>query len=1398
MSTIMIPKSVRCLAPMRRGALGALLATGVLLAGSPAPASAQSGQQTCDVPSWDVPSVWKISGEEPPDFCPGQRSPFRLFGAGDFAGTGMRLSDPNLWAFTTNTGLMDTGDFSTIACCTLPMYILGVEAAPSTGLYQYFEVQLFEAAARGDWVRNREIATSLQNVQGGGWTFTANLGRMGSIHMFQGADGSAGLLHGDAVSAAGAGCRDHGGNFVGYPHGFPLLAGNDCPETWGATGWQGRRPVNYEEGWLAEAQEKGNDFAFEFWDVNPANLIPESERAYVGDFQTYGIMSDHGREHRARFGSVIPGQSGDPTLQGYPLGLVWEFNAHSWNIPTVAGMFIYEALLINRSDEVYGVGLDYDSLYVGIEPRWLRGGAGRRGNIHAITEMGAVVGNELGRTDDCDGGLAVPTSVSCSGVTGRSTRGFRAGASGFMFLKTPIGDLRYKNFSDPTSPFFNPAHPLAGDTITFNRMSLCGFECTQGQFSTLSMRRGWGTIAADVAASLDGRDPNLLSIREYWMLFKPAAGSDTRVELSNPRGPGGFNYYIPPENWRYTNRPPGSGEGPDTLFIDNCNPVTNECIGLWSDTLPDQTLNWAYNASWLSVGPFPLAAGDTTAFVVAAFAQPDSARFMSLLENVYNFYVTDFYLGPGVPTPPGIVATEVSGGSRGSGQTGVTLVLDDAASSWRDAFAVKFVDNVRAAAPNDGTPFGRLLALNPDLVERLEAAVNSNNVDRVYLFKSCNGGDTFTATATGDRCPADRATDQSGGAVGTGWEAYAVLTPDERGQFPTTFFDGSVTAGRSYLYSLVAQTDGIELIVDDSVDVDGDNIFDRVERVPLRVLGPSSSTLSTDVSNRQVASLYIPASSQAGATPARAEFTSQRGPLAVGTGLIGVTISGEVGVSDSYRLVFGDSAQTVEYLSPEGEIDSTRVWLYRSARTGFDVNGDPVYTPFAVESFKSTSGSGVILNAGSGDVVTESLPDLVTRRVTALSGVVVREADSQPLFVSSVLTGSSFTPSGLFSRPEFGGFVVSVTNTPGSKLSEQWALLGEVLRSASWPSLEWLDGEAEPTGDQYGELEIAWGNPAFTNTVPVDVRNPDRTEQQYAAVLTGRSTVSRTTTDGATAQLIAEMLGVPVEEVVLADVGLPFTITNTSIGGTEGRPVSVAILEDDLIEEALLGSGVDTLTVPVPMNTWIPGTPLILIGEVDVAQTNGNGQVNLGSDGEPVTTTIDRVTWASAMLGCSDRPTCNPVSGPGQSGYVSIRPDMSLLVDYANPMSAESVFEFDVTPPVVGSDITSLGPEGLDNVRAVPNPYIFFSRFEQESGSRRLMFTNLPPEGRLSIFTAAGQFVQRMDWGPGDLSGNGDLFWNLRTREDTEVAAGLYLFVVEATGPVGNGARKLGKFIIIR
>jgi hypothetical protein len=158
------------------------------------------------------------------------------------------------------------------------------------------------------------------------------------------------------------------------------------------------------------------------------------------------------------------------------------------------------------------------------------------------------------------------------------------------------------------------------------------------------------------------------------------------------------------------------------------------------------------------------------------------------------------------------------------------------------------------------------------------------------------------------------------------------------------------------------------------------------------------------------------------------------------------------------------------------------------------------------------------------------------------------------------------------------------------------------------------------------------------------------------------------------------------------------------------------------------------------------------------------------------------------------------LQGRGGTGYSPTAQGYTLVVRLGVPLASDREVRFAVTPFVAGMRVRGVVQAQLDSVKVVPNPYILYSSFEQaKTNEQRIMFTHLPPQGTLRIYTATGQFVQQLQWTPNDLNGNGDLFFNLLTREGTLMASGLYLFTVESTG-LGGGARrrKVGRFIIIR
>ena len=97
----------------------------------------------------------------------------------------------------------------------------------------------------------------------------------------------------------------------------------------------------------------------------------------------------------------------------------------------------------------------------------------------------------------------------------------------------------------------------------------------------------------------------------------------------------------------------------------------------------------------------------------------------------------------------------------------------------------------------------------------------------------------------------------------------------------------------------------------------------------------------------------------------------------------------------------------------------------------------------------------------------------------------------------------------------------------------------------------------------------------------------------------------------------------------------------------------------------------------------------------------------------------------------------------------------------------------------------------------VPNPYIGSASFEPQiynaagRGDRRLEFRAIPTGGIVRIYTVHGDLVQTLRQ---DGSTAGFVAWNLRTKDNLDVAPGLYVFHVEAP-KLGS---YVGKFAVIK
>jgi hypothetical protein len=145
----------------------------------------------------------------------------------------------------------------------------------------------------------------------------------------------------------------------------------------------------------------------------------------------------------------------------------------------------------------------------------------------------------------------------------------------------------------------------------------------------------------------------------------------------------------------------------------------------------------------------------------------------------------------------------------------------------------------------------------------------------------------------------------------------------------------------------------------------------------------------------------------------------------------------------------------------------------------------------------------------------------------------------------------------------------------------------------------------------------------------------------------------------------------------------------------------------------------------------------------------------------------------------------------------------------AHPPAAGDTFEVALVEPFGPGDAFVFRSRGsqVDGARAradfmekpyvVPNPYVASASFEparyavQGRGERRMEFRAIPQGSTIRIYNVRGHLVQTLRQDGSDM---GYVPWDLRTKDNLEVAPGLYIFHVDAPG-LGT---HIGKFAIIK
>jgi hypothetical protein len=1297
------------------------------------------------------PASRTITSEMPgvPDFQVRKRGTgFTLFANSDLAGTGMKMTGNFGWGLS-NLGPCADG-FQLFECGDVNQN------------FKVFEINLVAATPPNEFTKLGNLYAGVRTATGGGYTEELSSALITGRLEWGPGDGTLGALFSGAKSSGDGGCRDNTSWLDGYMSiGVSLLAGSTCPETWAASGFNGPKVLT-DSMYLRAFNADPNNYSFDYWQIPPSETA--SART-LGDFATYGEISDHTDEILQSYGSVTPAHPDRaPVWGGYPLGLDVHFDAFSFARPTLKNVVFYRMLVINNSARVYGGGgVDYDSLYFGLEEGF---GGPSLNAVYFEPWDNAVKGAPIGTsgTGNCNGAIA-PSGVSPCG-----TLGFVAGAVGWIILKSPIGDTRNKLFTTPGSPFYNPSNIHAGDTITFNHGHICGYGGCYANTHLAGDYPGFGQVASNPTATLNGFTPAQLAASAFWREFH---------NFDFPTRTPKFNSYVP-GNWDYNH------DGiQDTIFFDTCHgnpgPPSVQCVTTWADTMPGKQVNRYGNVGGVAdAGPFSLKAGDTTSWVMAMFGAPDSALFERTARYAIDGYQT-FYLGPEPPPVPPVTESGVRSTEEARNPY-ITTFFNTSVLTYTDPYLEKFARDLRGTY---------LDSLNPGLADAIAARATSNFND-LLVFKSCDGGKTFTADAS---CAPAPALDTKGSPIGVGWRAYAILKPDPATrQLTSHFSDASVMGGKTYLYSLVTRSRGFSAPIRDIVGR-GDTVA--------AVLNAADTTISPlQREGPTVAKVYVPISSVAG-------FSGASATTRVVTGNATIPIGTEFGskvVAGTYDMTFGNRfiVQTVKDTATGAVSANVAVQqVLPAARQGATALYNVV-----IATDNSFAGSAEVSWTGGA----------LAQRTPAVSGSVKTYADTirgfgfllaagtKPFFISTNLTPDGATPPAFVSRSDFPGFILSVNAGTGETLTNENVIaagrdtVAAALMNSNSIQFQEAPATTTKTSGISGHYDFVFADDAFGPDVKnfaLDTSKPAALVQQIRASLAARVVATTGDTSAAVTALVNALSGYAGKSLVAAK--FPFAVTNT----TFNRPVTLAMLKRTALgrdSTILMGSGTDTIRVAVPDDIWVPGTPYIMIEPVQ-RDSVVSGAVILDGTGQPVVIQSNEVTFVTT-LGCNmPRLSCNPLTSgtPGATGYLPMPAQTDLAIRYATPFLSGDKVQLDVSAPTVAASLTKAD---LNKIRVVPNPFILRSQFDsvggQGIGEARILFVGVPDRGTLRVYSVSGQYLQQLTWNSADLNGTGDLPYNLRTRGGAELASGLYIFVITTKDASGREHTVRGKFVVIR
>jgi hypothetical protein len=1310
----------------------------------------------------------------------GTRAPrpraFSLFGNADAAVGALRYSGVFSMSLTNFEPCQNVGPTTIVNCA--------ITNRAGVARQQLFMWTITAAAGISDFRKIRTVYPGVNNMVGpAGYTYLSTGDIVGAPRKWGPADGALGRAFSGVTSeVGGAGCRSKSGFFNGYINlaNLTLLAHSDCPQTWVGSRYDGIYRIP-EESYRQVFGQNAATFNFDPYGV-PRSMQDTTKS--LGSFATYAEYQDYTRDLLPQYGAVTPHGTGPAQLGGYPLGLDVRIDMFNFNQPELTSVIFYQMTVVNNSDRVYGSGIDYDSLYFGFSPGYIQNTRG----IYYDPARNTVWGVLNGRTANCNNS-AKPTGVQGCNVAANGGFNVEDGIA-TVILRSPIGDERNKLLSKVGGPFYSPTSPFRDDTITFNQGHHCGFgpDCS-GSTIQANTRRGYGMFAGREADVLDGRDPATFTPIQMWRTFR----SKNFVGDVNPAA-ARFNRFVPGATlgfgeWDYNN------DGiQDTLFLDTC--ADQGCVAPMADTMPGkQTIGYSNIDGLLGAGPFALKHKDTTTFVFAWTAASDSVSLANQVQSARQAYM-NFFLGPEPPPTPRISSAQVRSTQVADAQNvqpEVRITFSGEPEEWVDPFLAAFADQLESA-----TDSARIIlrTLNPNLVAEVRAAARLNFAD-LLIYKSCDNGQTFTSD---NDCDGDPTTTATGASATLPWAAYGRLVADANGQIDNVFTDANVQGGRTYLYSLVPRAKGFRRAVTIR------NAGSPVQRDTILVI---SDTLAAVIarSGPSTATVYVPVSLPAGANAPEAVVATVGGDsrLAITTRV------GQGATTGPYRLVFANRfTVTIRTTIRTGDVSSTVVArdAYASAR----VDGGAPVTNFAVDSV-IFSGSGRVDFSGITPTFTTTT-DGITRTETATfstttPSAVLAGTDGRPYFITNTLTAAGTTPANFLGRTDFPGFVLELVQANSTVLASDQVIepdgdsLVAAVRNSS--AVQYVQASSTQRNG-FGVYQFRFASDAFGPGAPFTLGTPQATSDAVLASLAARPATSTASTDANAIATVRATLP-ELASAKFAAIKFPFTVTSS-----RGRPLILVAAERTSLpspfSSIVVGSASDTVRVTPPVDTWVPGDPFYLLEEITRDSVNagatviGDTTINGATVKRPIQVRDTVVAFGPLVLGCETvRVSCNPVAfgTRGATGYLPFTDGWRVSFDYPEPFTLASEYRLDVRGPQTPAG--RIASSVLRQVRVVPNPYVVLSDFDAVTnrvGESRVLFTGVPPTGSLRIYSVSGQFLQQLAWNESDLNGTGDLAYNLRTREGTDLASGLYIYVLTPGGANAGSPVTRGKFTVIR